>query len=154
MLSPGPYSYTYSYTPISQLANVRDKVFSQPHTLTRTRKRMIVQALGIGYNVVNSARSTMTTLEELKRRKGEIQRISAKHGISRLRVFGSVARGEPTDQSDLDLLVDMAPSRDLVDLVSFIQEMQTVLHTRVDVVSEDGLSPFLRNKIIAEAKPI
>ena len=96
----------------------------------------------------------MTTLEELKRRKDEIQRISAKHGISRLRVFGSVARGEPTDQSDLDLLVKMAPSRDLTDLVSFAQDIQDILHIRVDVVSEDGLSPFLRNKIIAEAKPI
>ena len=102
---------------------------------------MIVQALGIGYK----------TLEELKRRKGEIQRISQKHGITRLRVFGSVARDEPTDQSDLDLLVDMAPSRDLVDLVSFAHEMQTTLHARVDVVSENGLSPVLRDKILAEA---
>ena len=93
----------------------------------------------------------MTTLDELKRRKDEIQHISAKHEISRLRVFGSVARGEPTDQSDLDLLVDIAPSRDLVDLVSFIQEMQTTLHARVDVVSENGLSPVLRDKILAEA---
>ena len=96
----------------------------------------------------------MTTLEEPKRRKGEIQRISQKHGITRLRVFGSVARDEPTDQSDLDLLVDIAPSRDLVDLVSFIQDIQDILHIRVDVVSEGGLSPYLRDKIIAEAKPI
>lgn len=96
----------------------------------------------------------MTTLEKLKRRKGEIQRISQKHGITRLRVFGSVSRDEPTDHSDLDLLVKMAPSRDLTDLVSFAQDIQDILHIRVDVVSEDGLSPFLRERIIAEAYPI
>ncbi len=96
----------------------------------------------------------MTTLDELKRRKDEIQRISDKHGISRLRVFGSVARNEQGDQSDVDLLVDISPSKDLVDLVSFIQEMQAILHARVDVVSEGGLSPFLRDKIIAEARQV
>ena len=93
----------------------------------------------------------MTPLEELKRRKGESQRVAAKPRRSRLRALGYVAIGEPTDQSDLDLLVDIAPSRDLVDLVSFIQEMQTTLHARVDVVSENGLSPVLRDKILAEA---
>ena len=93
----------------------------------------------------------MTTLAELRKRRGEIQRISAKHGIIRLRVFGSVARGEQNSQSDLDLLVNMAPSRDLIDLISFAQDMQTALQAKVDVVSEDGLSSHLRDKILAEA---
>ena len=93
----------------------------------------------------------MTTLAELRKRRGEIQRISAKHGIIRLRVFGSVARGEQNSQSDLDLLVNMAPSRDLIDLISFAQDMQTALQAKVDVVSENGLSFHLRDKILAEA---
>ena len=93
----------------------------------------------------------MTTLAELRKKRREIQRISAKHGIIRLRVFGSVARGEQNSQSDLDLLVNMAPSRDLIDLISFAQDMQTALQAKVDVVSEDGLSSHLRDKILAEA---
>lgn len=96
----------------------------------------------------------MTTLAELRKKGRKIQSISAKHGIIRLRVFGSVARGEQNGQSDLDLLVGMAPSRDLIDLISFAQDMQTAFNTKVDVVSEDGLSSHLRDKILAEARSI
>lgn len=91
------------------------------------------------------------TLEELKSKRSQIRRISEKHGVTNLRVFGSVVRGEQNGQSDLDLLVKMAPSRDLTDLVSFAQDMQAMMQVRVDVVSEGGLSPFLRDRIIAEA---
>lgn len=96
----------------------------------------------------------MTALAELKKKHREIQDISAKHGVIRLRVFGSVARGEQNSQSDLDLLVGMAPSRDLTDLVSFAQDMEAALHAKVDVVSEAGLSPYLRDRILAEARPL
>ena len=91
------------------------------------------------------------TLEELKSKRSQIRRISEKHGVTNLRVFGSVVRGEQNGQSDLDLLVKMAPARDLTDLVSFAQDMQAMMQVRVDVVSEGGLSPFLRDRIIAEA---
>ena len=94
------------------------------------------------------------TLEELKSKRSQIRRISEKHGVTNLRVFGSVVRGEQNGQSDLDLLVKMAPSRDLTDLVSFAQDMQAMMQVRVDVVSEGGLSPFLRDRIIAEAIPL
>lgn len=96
----------------------------------------------------------MTTLAELRNKRREIQLVSAKHGIIRLRVFGSVARGEQNSQSDLDLLVSMAPARDLIDLVSFVQDMPTALHAKVDVVSETGLSPYLRDQILAEARSL
>ena len=96
----------------------------------------------------------MTTLAELQNKRREIQLVSAKHGIIRLRVFGSVARSEQNSQSDLDLLVSMAPARDLIDLVSFVQDMPTALHAKVDVVSEAGLSPYLRDQILAEARSL
>lgn len=96
----------------------------------------------------------MTTLKELKKKHSEIQRISEKHGVIQLRVFGSVARGDQKETSDLDFLVTLAPSRDLTDLVSFTQDMESVLQTKVDVVSEAGLSPYLRDRILAEARSL
>ena len=96
----------------------------------------------------------MTTLAGLRKKRTEIERISEKHGVLRLRVFGSVARGEQNSQSDLDLLVGLAPSRDLIDLISFAQDMEMALNAKVDVVSEDGLSSYLRDKILAEARLI
>lgn len=117
---------------------------------------MVEEVIQIDYTVSTllNGGSTMTTLAELRKKRREIQLISAKHGIIRLRVFGSVARGEQNSQSDLDLLVGMAPSRDLTDLVSFVQDMQTALHAKVDVVSEAGLSPYLRDQILAEARSL
>jgi len=93
----------------------------------------------------------MITLTDIQRVRGEIHRLANKHGIVKLRVFGSVARGEQNALSDVDLLVRIAPSSDLIDLISFKKEAEALLGCQVDVVSENGISPHLRNKIFAEA---
>jgi hypothetical protein len=80
-----------------------------------------------------------------------IRSLAVRHGVVRVAVFGSVARGEATAASDLDLLVDMAPGRSLLDLIAFEQDLSEALGQRVDVVTEQGVSPYLRDAICAEA---
>lgn len=81
----------------------------------------------------------------------EINRIAAAHGARNVRVFGSVRRGEASGDSDLDLLVDMAEGRSLFDLVALSDELEDALGVDVDVVTEGSLSPYLRDRILAEA---
>lgn len=83
-----------------------------------------------------------------------VRTIAARHGVTSVRVFGSVARNESGADSDLDLLVTMAPGRSFLDLVAFWQDVEEGLGRKVDVVSEGGLSPYLRDRILGEAVPL
>jgi predicted nucleotidyltransferase len=83
--------------------------------------------------------------------RANVNRIAAAHGARNVRVFGSVSRGESTDSSDLDLLVDMAEGRSLLDLVALGDDLEEALGVVVDVVTERSLSPYLRDRILAEA---
>jgi predicted nucleotidyltransferase len=85
---------------------------------------------------------------------GEIERVARSHGAQSIRVFGSRARGEAGADSDLDLLVRLEPGRSLLDLIAIKQDLEDVLHCSVDVVTEAGLSPYLRERILAEARPL
>ncbi|MGH9425674.1 MAG: nucleotidyltransferase family protein [Terriglobia bacterium] len=90
----------------------------------------------------------------LKRRARDIRKIARSHGVVRMRVFGSRASGRATGASDLDLLVALRPDRDLLDLVEFKLDLEDLLGCEVDVVTESGLSPYLRREIIRTAKPL
>jgi len=83
-----------------------------------------------------------------------LRELAACHGVSSVRVFGSVARGEAGGDSDLDLLVTLEAGRSFLDLVGFWQDVEQALGRRVDVVSEGGLSPHLRDRILREAVPL
>jgi predicted nucleotidyltransferase len=83
--------------------------------------------------------------------RDRILAIAARHGMRRVRVFGSTARGDAGAKSDLDLLVEVEPGRSYLDLVAFWQELEDTLGRPVDVVSDGGLSPHLRDRILAEA---
>jgi predicted nucleotidyltransferase len=78
---------------------------------------------------------------------------AARHGARNVRVFGSVARGTATEGSDLDLLVEFEPGRNLFDLVGLKQEIEEALggRTKVDVVTENALSPRVRERVLREA---
>ncbi len=84
----------------------------------------------------------------------DIKTIARRHGAENLRVFGSFAKGVETASSDLDLLVDFEPGRDLLDLVGLKQDLEERLGLRVDVVTEQGMSPYLRSRILEEARPL
>jgi hypothetical protein len=83
--------------------------------------------------------------------RDDINRIVAAHGARNVRVFGSVGRGESGDSSDLDLLVDMAEGRSLLDFVALGADLEEALGVPCDVVTEESLSPYLRDRVLAEA---
>jgi uncharacterized protein len=83
-----------------------------------------------------------------------ILRIAAEHGARNVRVFGSAARGESGPDSDLDLLVELEPGRSLLDHIALCQDLEEMLGRKVDVVVEGGLSPYLQERILAEARPL
>lgn len=85
--------------------------------------------------------------------RDDISRIASEHGARNVRVFGSASRGEESAH-DLDLLVDMAEDRSLFDLISLSQELEDALGVDVDVQTEAGLSPYLRDRILSEAVPL
>jgi hypothetical protein len=83
-----------------------------------------------------------------------ILRIAARYGARNVRVFGSAAREEATDDSDVDILVDLEPNRSLLDQVGLKQELEELLGCTVDVVVEGGISPYLEERILSEAVPL
>jgi predicted nucleotidyltransferase len=90
----------------------------------------------------------------VERHQAEIRAIAARHGARSVRVFGSLARGDARDDSDLDLLVELEPGRSLLDMIAIKQDLEDVLGRSVDVVTERGLSPYLRERVLAEAIPL
>lgn len=84
----------------------------------------------------------------------EIVAVAASYGATNVRVFGSAARNERRQGSDLDLLVRMEEGRSLFDLIALGQELEDRLGVAVDVISESGLSPYLRDRILSEAVPL
>ena len=83
----------------------------------------------------------MDLRDVLTRKKDEIAKVAAIHGARNIRVFGSVARGEADEKSDIDFLVEMEPGRSLLDLGGLLMDLQEVLGRDVDVVTERGLNP-------------
>lgn len=94
------------------------------------------------------------TTRALKEKVSDIRRIARLHGVSRVRVFGSHAVGRARRNSDLDLLITLQNDRDLLDLVDFKLDLQDLLGCDVDVVTENGLSPYLRRTILRTAKSL
>ena len=85
-------------------------------------------------------------------KKKEILRIAAKHGARNVRIFGSVARGEARSDSDVDFLVDMEPGRTLLDMGGLLMDLRDLLGMEVDVVTEQGLKPRIRERVLKEAE--
>lgn len=93
----------------------------------------------------------MKLQELLQQKRPEILRIAARYGAHNLRIFGSVARGEADPKSDVDVLVDLEPGRNLLDLGGLLMDLEELLGCRVDVVTEKGLRPRIRERVLREA---
>jgi predicted nucleotidyltransferase len=103
-------------------------------------------------------RGMATTSGILEDKRGEVLRIVARHGARRVRVFGSVVRGDAPlkgifvgPDSDVDILVDLDPGRSLLDIVAIKQDLEDLLGCRVDVVTEAAISPYIRDRVLDEA---
>ncbi len=90
----------------------------------------------------------------LENKKEAILRIAEAHGATHLRIFGSVARGTESPQSDVDFLVDLEPGRSLLDHVALIQDLEDLLECPVDVVTEKALHWYIKDRVLSEAVPL
>ncbi|MDD5395622.1 MAG: nucleotidyltransferase family protein [Thiothrix sp.] len=96
----------------------------------------------------------MSTLNILQSKRAEILALAAKHGASNVRLFGSVARGEDQEDSDVDFLVDMQETRSLFDLIGLQQDIEKVIGRKVDVLTPNGINRYLKERILHEAAPL
>ncbi len=96
----------------------------------------------------------MVTKQTLTEKRAEILRLAESHRVQDVRVFGSVARGDNTATSDVDFLVKARPGCSLFDLGGLLMDLQDLLGCKVDVVTDDGLKPRLRERVLAEARPV
>ena len=84
----------------------------------------------------------------------QIKAIVLAHRASNVRVFGSVIRGDDTDDSDLDLLVEPTPETSLMDIGAIRHELKSLLGVNVDVLTPNGLPDSFREKVLEESVPV
>lgn len=87
-------------------------------------------------------------------RRLQILELARQNGAYDVRLFGSVARGDPRPDSDIDFLVKLEAGRSLLDLARFLRELQSLLGRPVDVVTEAGLRPRIRPQVLRQARPL
>ena len=92
--------------------------------------------------------------QQIRAKRDEIQKIAAKHGARNLRLFGSVARGDAQAESDVDFLIDAGPVTSSWFPAGLILDLQDLLGKRVEVVTERGLDPLIRDRVLREAVPL
>jgi predicted nucleotidyltransferase len=90
----------------------------------------------------------------LKKHKNNIHKIAISHGVRSIQVFGSFARGEENIDSDIDFLIELEPKRSLLDIIALKYDIEDLTGRKVDVVTADGISPYLVNQIMKEAVPL
>ena len=81
----------------------------------------------------------------------KILQLAEQYGARRVRVFGSVARRQDDAESDIDFLVDMEPGRSLFDLGGLLVDLEKLLNSKVDVVTERGLKERIRDRVVHES---
>lgn len=96
----------------------------------------------------------MRTNELLRAKRGEILEIAAKHGVSDIRVFGSVARGDATEDSDIDFLIEVGGPTAPWFPGGLVMDLEELLGRHVDVVEQDAIRPALRDRVLKEAVPV
>jgi predicted nucleotidyltransferase len=96
----------------------------------------------------------MARSEELELKRKDILLLAKRYGAVKVRVFGSVARGEAGLSSDVDFLVEMEPGRSLFDLGGLLVELEDLLHCKVDILTEKSLHWYIRENVLQEAKPL
>jgi hypothetical protein len=104
---------------------------------------------------VSSVRSQLgPQADKLRRQRRRLLDAAERHGIGHLRVFGSLARGEATADSDIDLLVDLKSGHTLLDLAAFRREAEEILDLPVDAATADMLKDRIRDEVLSEALPL
>ncbi len=96
----------------------------------------------------------MDRLQLVRQKREQALEAAARHGAYNVRIFGSLARGDDDDASDVDILVSLEPGRSLMDLGGLLYDLQNLFDVKVDVVTENGLRPRIREQVLREAIPL
>lgn len=96
----------------------------------------------------------MSKRELVQRQRNEVMAIARRHGGLSLKLFGSTARGDEVEDSDVDFLVEMEPGRSLLDLGGMQNELELFLGCPVDVVTANGLRERIRSQVLTESVPV
>jgi predicted nucleotidyltransferase len=96
----------------------------------------------------------MLTRQSIHEKREAILKIADRYGASDIRIFGSVARGDATDASDLDLIVRFEAGRSLFDHGGLVADLREFLGVPVDVIDEEGMRPRFRENVMKEAVPL
>lgn len=96
----------------------------------------------------------MTFKYTLKKQRKEIYQIAQLYGAHNIRLFGSVNTESDKIDSDVDFLVDLEKGRSLLDLAGLVHDLQQLLNKKVDIVTENGLHWYIKEKILSEAEPL
>ncbi len=86
--------------------------------------------------------------------RARILALAERHGLQDVRVFGSMARDDADDASDVDLLVSLAPNKTGLALGALLVEVEELLNRRVEVLTESSLHPAIRDQVLKEAQPL
>lgn len=101
---------------------------------------------------IQVARSSDTAMDSmLAQRRDEILRVAARHAGGNVRVFGSRARGKSKPDSDLDVLITAGERTGLLQIIAIQQDLEDLLNLRVHVVTDDAISPYIRDRVLREA---
>jgi predicted nucleotidyltransferase len=90
-------------------------------------------------------------IQELKNKRESIISVVERNGGTKVRIFGSLARGEGLTDSDVDILIELDPGRSLLDILAIKQDLEDLLHRNVDVLTESAVSPYIKDDIMSEA---
>jgi len=93
----------------------------------------------------------MTAIDLLQSQKEAVLEVAQRHGVTSIKVFGSVARGDESSESDIDLLVTTGPKVSPWFPAGLILELEELLGRHIDIVTESGLNPLLRDQVLTEA---
>jgi len=96
----------------------------------------------------------MVLRQLIEEKRDEILRLAVKHAAQNVRLFGSVARGEDGPDSDVDFLVEVGPTTSSWFPAGLILDLEQALGRRVEIVTDQGLNPYLRDQVLLEAVPL
>lgn len=93
----------------------------------------------------------MKNIDLVRKHRGDILSIASRYGVLNVRVFGSTVRGEDTNESDIDFLVEFEKGKSLFDLIGFQISLEDLLGKDIDVVTRNSVHPLLKERIIGES---
>lgn len=93
----------------------------------------------------------MTTIDLLHEKREDVLEVAERHGVTSIRIFGSVARGDESAESDIDLLITTGPIVSPWFPAGLILDLEQLLGRHIDIVTESGLNPLLRDQVLTEA---